>query len=90
MSIGGSSGQSVELTVSPEASSENCLRQGACYSLFQDEGGYWELGEGRPARLWIVDVDGETVLIATDAPEAAYASWIDVVEEALSTLEWTS
>jgi hypothetical protein len=59
-----------------------------CWTLFEDPGGFWSIDEGRTNRLWIVDVDGETVLIVTDAPEAAFADWSTIVEEALATLEW--
>ena len=59
-----------------------------CWTLFEDPGGFWSIDEGRTNRLWIVDVDGETVLIVTDAPEAAFADWSAIVEDALTTLEW--
>lgn len=57
--------------------------------LFEEASwGHWAVSAGRPNRLWLLDVDGETVLIVTDAPERAFESWIAVVEEALATLEW--
>lgn len=60
-----------------------------CWTLFEDPGGFWSIDEGRTNRIWIVDVDGETILIVTDAPEAAFGDWSATVEEALATLEWS-
>ena len=67
-----------------------CMNPGAdrCWTLFEDPGGFWSIDEGRTNRLWIVDVDGETLLIVTEAPDAAFADWSAVVEEALGTLVW--
>lgn len=50
--------------------------------------GEWTVSPDRPNRLWLLDVDGETVMIVTDAPERAFANWVALVEEALATLEW--
>jgi hypothetical protein len=57
-------------------------------TLFEDSEGAWVVEPDRPSRIWIVDVDGEAVMIVTDAPERAFDNWVAVVEEALSTVEW--
>ena len=50
--------------------------------------GEWTVSPERPNRIWLLDVDGETVMIVTDAPERAFDNWVALVEEALATLEW--
>ena len=86
--IGGAAGYRVDLEVSDAASEERCFNPGRCYSLFQDDSGYWPIVEGRPTRAWFVDVDGETLAIVTDAPERAFDEWAASAEEVLATLEW--
>ena len=87
--IGGAAGYRVDLRTSDEASSASCLNNGRCYTLFQDDSGYWPVVEGRTTRAWFVDVEGETLAIATDAPDSAFEEWVTTVEAALATLEWT-
>lgn len=85
--IGGAPGYVVDIT----PTGEGCVdRFGAraCFNLFSDSSGYWPVQENRPSRAWIVDVHGETLLIVTDAPTGGFADWVEVVGEALATLEW--
>lgn len=86
--IGGMSGYRVDLEVSEQASADRCFNEGRCYTLFQDASGYWPVEEGRPTALWLIDVDGETVAIATDSRAATFDDWAASVEEILATLEW--
>ena len=93
INLGGAEGIVLDATASASAAEGGpgiCMNPGAdrCWTLFEDPGGFWSIDEGRTNRLWIVDVDGETVLIVTEAPEAAFADWTGVVEDALTTLEW--
>lgn len=87
--IGGAPGYRVDLRTSDAATDRGCIMNGRCYTLFSDDSGYWPIEEGRPTRAWFVDVDGETLIIAVDAPEAAFERSVATVEEALATLTWT-
>ncbi len=87
--IGGASGYRVDLRTSDAAGDATCFNPGRCYTLFTDESGYWPVIEGRPTRAWFLDVDGETIVIATDAPERAFEEWAATVEGVLGTLTWT-
>ncbi|HUH16311.1 MAG TPA: hypothetical protein VMM85_00005 [Methylomirabilota bacterium] len=49
----------------------------------------WVVVANRPNRVWVVDADGETLLIGTDTSEGAFENWVAVVEEALATLKWS-
>jgi hypothetical protein len=51
--------------------------------------GAWTVASDRPNRLWVVDSPGGTILIVTDAPERAFDGWVESVDEALATLEWS-
>lgn len=86
--IGGETAYRVDLEVSDQASSARCFNDGRCYTLFQDASGFWPIEEGRPTALWLVDVDGETVAIATDSRENTFTDWVAEVEEVFGTLEW--
>lgn len=86
--IGGMPGFRVDLEVSEAASAERCFNDGRCYTLFQDEAGYWPVEEGRPTAAWFLDVNGETVAIVTDSREDTFDEWTATVEEILATLEW--
>jgi hypothetical protein len=87
--IGGVAGYRVDLRTSDAASEATCLNSGRCYTLFEDGSGYWPVVEGRPTRAWFLDVDGETIVIATDAPERAFEQWAAMAEGVLETLSWT-
>ena len=88
--IGGSSGYRVDLEVSDQASDARCVNNGRCYTLFQDDSGYWPVEEGRTTRVWLVEVEGETLTIATDSRDDAFAEWAETVEAVLGTIEWDS
>lgn len=77
--IGGAEGVSVDVRVAEE---------GAEIPLIREAWGEWTVDDGRPNRLWIVDVDGEIVVILTDAPDGAFDTWIETVEQVLATIEW--
>ena len=87
--IGGAAGYRVDLRTSDAAAEGGCLSNTRCYRLFQDASGYWPVEEGRVTRAWIVDVDGETLVITTDASEEGFEEWAASVEEVLGTLTWT-
>jgi hypothetical protein len=88
--LGGAAGMAVDARVSDQASG-NCSAgpNVRCFTLFQNPGaGVWEVVENQPSRVWVVDVDGEVVLIVTDAQERSFDAWIAVVEPLLQTLTW--
>lgn len=84
--VGSAPGYVLDITPTGEGCTD---RFGAreCWIIFEDSG-YWPVQENRPTRAWVVDVDGETLLIVTDAPSGSFESWTAVVEQALATLEW--
>lgn len=86
--LGGIPAYRVDLVVSDQASDARCLNNGRCYTLFQDQSGYWPVVEGRPTALWIVETGGETLAIATDSREVSFSDWAATVENVLATLEW--
>lgn len=77
--IGGAAGVTMDAQLS-EGESE--------YVLMRDGTVSWNIDPVSVNRLWIVDVDGEAILIVTEANESAFESWTATVEDALSTLEW--
>jgi hypothetical protein len=88
VTVGGISAVRVDLVVSDQASEARCVNVGRCYTLFQDESGYWPIVEGRPTALWLLEVEGDTLAIATDSREDSFAGWVATVEEVLATIEW--
>ncbi len=89
--IGGASGYVVDVTTSGEATNVGCGEASIiCYSLFEDEAGPWIVVEGTTTRAWVVDVDGETVIIVTDARTSGFEAWVQQMEEVLATAEWGS
>ncbi len=57
--------------------------------LFREGWGEYYVSPGRRNRLWIVEVGGEVVLIATDAATMVFDKWVARVEEVLSTITWS-
>ena len=88
--IGGAEGLTVDVSTSSDAPmvSGGAPCANPCWALIQDAQASWIAEEGRPNRVWVVDVDGETIAIVTDAPEGAFESWTATVEDVLGTLEW--
>jgi hypothetical protein len=88
--VGGAEGFVLDVSTSDEAPQVSGGSQcsSPCWALIEDAEFVWLVEEGRPSRAWIVDVDGETVMIVTDAPEGAFESWTATVGDALATLEW--
>jgi hypothetical protein len=89
--VGGATGQVLDIQVNDKA--PKCTNLGApeCVAIHQDTSGtglVWIAEIGRVMRVWVVEVDGRTVLIATDARADRFESWISRFEEVLSTLEW--
>jgi hypothetical protein len=78
--VGGAPGVVFDLDVSEEAGELGLFRAGQAT---------WTAESGRPNRIWVVAVGGEPIMILTDAPERAFENWVAVVEEALTTLEWS-
>ncbi len=60
---------------------------GPCSTLLTSGDG-WVVAEEMPNRLWVVDVNGETVVIVTEASEGFFETWAAEVNEVLSTITW--
>lgn len=78
--VGSASGVVLDLELAADAEEAPLFTEAAW--------GEWTVTPDRPNRVWLLDVDGETVMIVTDAPESAFENWVALVEEALATLEW--
>jgi hypothetical protein len=89
--IGGAAGYVVDVALTENA--RECVEVGAtdtCFVLHRDTKHASYILDGRPARIWIVAVGGETVLLWTDAREDRFADWASGMETILQTLEWTT
>lgn len=61
----------------------------ACYVIHGPEDGWaWLLEEGRSARMWVLDVNGDTVVMYSDSREDRYEAWVAVIEEVVATIRW--
>ena len=78
VALGGAPAQTFDLSLAAGANSNDTE------PLITDPDQTWQLQEGRITRVWIVDVDGQTVLIATGEGLA------DAVGESLETIQWGS
>ncbi len=78
--LDGAPGQVLDVRMAEESGEEVLFGEGTTE---------WSVVPNRPNRVWIVDVDGETVLIVTEAVETAFENWVAVVEDALATLKWS-
>lgn len=62
---------------------------GTCIVIHGPEDGWvWVIEQGRPARIWVLDVEGETVMLSSDAREDRFEDWASTIDEVVSTLEW--
>jgi len=77
----------VRLAPGGGANSPSC-QQELCEPLFASGFRGWNILDGLPNRLWIVDLDGSPVVIAAEASEGSFEAFTDGFEEALATLEW--
>jgi hypothetical protein len=87
MEVGGATGQAVEVRLGPEATDTGCFSMGPCWNVTGGDFG-WVVLEDTPNRFWILDVDGETVAILTEATERGFESWVAEVVSVLSTITW--
>lgn len=75
-SVGGSDGVVFDVSLEPGTDTTDAL------PLFETTELDWNLQEDEPTRVWVIDHDGQTMLIATRQPLA------DAVGASLDTLEW--
>ena len=62
---------------------------GRCYTIHGPEGEWvWVIEEGRPSRMWVLDVNGDTVLMSSDAREDRFPEWVPTIEGVVSTIHW--
>ena len=41
-------------------------------------------------RIYVLEVEGVTIAIVAEAPDALFEEWLQVVEQSLASLTWTS
>ena len=89
VAVGGAPGYTLDVRLAPGggATSPSC-QPAPCEPLFTAGFRGWNILDGLPNRLWIVDLDGSPVLIAAEASEESFEAFIGPIEEALATLEW--
>lgn len=84
--IGSVEGFAVDVRLGENAGERGCSGFGSCVPILQGIG--WLIAEGYPNRVWVVDLDGEAMVILTEASENSFENWTGRVEEVLATLEW--
>lgn len=82
--VGGAEGFVVDARISDAAGTQNCPPGLVCTPVAES----WFTVEGYPNRFWVVDVDGETLMMVAEAIESDFETWVTEVEEVLATLEW--
>jgi hypothetical protein len=85
--LGSAVGYVVDVRLSDDPEEVCGFGIGPCSTLLT-EGDGWSVVEDTPNRLWVVDVNGETVVIVTEASEASFETWATEVDEVLSTITW--
>jgi hypothetical protein len=80
----------VRLTdAAPECAAGGSSLGGRCIVVHGPQDGWvWVIEGTRPARVWVLDVDGETVVLLSDAREDRFEAWARVVDGVVATLEW--
>ena len=82
ITLDGAAGYVLDLSLAPDASSADAP------PVIGDSEQTLRLQTGSLTRMWVVDRAGETLAIATGAPEAEFEAWAGTVGEALQTIEW--
>ena len=81
--------EAIELGGAPGFSLTAALNEGEEPKVLLRDGTFsWIVDREAVNRFWIVDVDGETVLIVTESGQRAADSWAASVEAALDTIAW--
>jgi hypothetical protein len=91
--IGGAPGHVLDVRLNepgPECVAGGSALGGTCLPIHGPEDGYvWVIEGDRPARIWVVDVGGQTVMLSTDAREDRFENWAATMDEVLATIEWS-
>ena len=57
--------------------------------LFENPDLPWLITDENPDRVWVIDHDGQPLMIVTSAASPAeFDAWMSAVGEALQTIEW--
>ena len=91
--LGGASGYALDLRITIEATACTMGFQTfpfRCVYLHDEENEVLWVQEDRTVRVWIVSVDGETLMVWTDARDSLFADWEASMADILGTLEWTT
>lgn len=91
--LGGASGYVLDLRITDKATA--CTMGLAtlpfrCVYLHDEENEVLWVQEDRTVRVWIVSVDGETLMAWTDARDSLFGGWEASMADILGTLEWTT
>lgn len=87
--VGGAPGLSFDARTVANASEGQICDGATCVAITSIPGQFeWYVMKGYPNRIWIVDVDGTTVLIAAEASEATFDAFVAEFEETLATIQW--
>ena len=88
--LGTASGHVFDVRLNDSAS--ECARGtlgGRCVTLHGPEDGLvWVIEDGRAARIWVLDVEGETVMFSSDAREDRFEAWVPKIDEVVNSIEW--
>jgi hypothetical protein len=91
--IGGAPGQVFDVRLNelgPECVAGGGTLGGVCLPIHGPEDGYvWVIEDDRPARIWVLDVGGQTLVLTTDAREDRFEDWAATMDEVLATVEWS-
>jgi hypothetical protein len=83
VSLGGAAGYVMDVTLAPGADS------GQAPPLFEDQNLPWNITGQDPVRVWVIDYDGQPLMIVTrPGTPAEFDAWTSAVGEALQTIEW--
>ena len=81
ISLGGADGYVMDVSLDPGADSAP--------PLVEDSDLPWNVTDQDPVRVWVIDHDGQPLMIVTNPPTPAeFDAWTSAVGEALQTIQW--
>lgn len=90
LEVGGAPGHVIDVRLGEDPPPCLGTRETSCYPIHEafENAVIWVVAAGRPVRIWIVDVEGQTVMIATDARRDRFDDWVARFEEVIFLWEW--
>lgn len=90
--LGGGSGHVFDVRLNdsaPACAAGGSSLGGSCLIIHGPEDGWaWGIEDGRPARIWVLEVEGETVILSSDAREDRFEAWVPVIGRVVDSIEW--